>query len=132
MTAPADDWMSPAFDDAAWTSGNGGFGARDTRYGRVGTEWKTPDIWLRTDFDLPDVNFTDPQLRVFHDEDAQIYINGQLAAELPGSNAGFAFVPLTGAGRSALKQGRNTIAVHVKQTRGGQFVDVGIVDVQER
>jgi hypothetical protein len=132
MTAPADDWMSPAFDDAAWTSGNGGFGARDTRYGRVGTEWKTPDIWLRSDFDLPDVNFTDPQLRVFHDEDAQIYINGQLAAELPGSNAGFAFVPLTGAGRSALKQGRNTIAVHVKQTRGGQFVDVGIVDVQER
>ena len=60
-----------------------------------------------------------------------MYVNGQLVAELAGSNSGFAFVPLSGAGRAALRQGSNTLAVHVKQTRGGQFIDVGIVDVTE-
>jgi hypothetical protein len=131
-TAPAATWMSPSFDAAAWSTGTGGFGARDTRHARVGTEWKTPDIWLRSSFDLRDVTFASPYLRVFHDEDAQIYLNGELAAELAGSNAGFAFVPLTGAARAALHAGRNVIAVHVKQTRGGQFIDAGIVDVKER
>jgi hypothetical protein len=132
ISAPPADWVAPGFDDAAWSTGQGGFGALDTRFARVGTEWKTPDIWLRSAFDVADVAFTDPQLRVFHDEDAEIYINGQLVAELAGSNAGFAFVPFTGAARAAVQQGRNTIAVHVKQTRGGQFVDVGIVDVRDR
>ena len=69
-TAPADTWMAPAFDDTAWAAGPGGFGGRDMRYAKVGTEWKTPDIWLRRTFDLTDVAFENPQLRIFHDEDA--------------------------------------------------------------
>jgi len=133
LEAPSSSgWMSPSFDDSAWKTGESGFGARDTRFARVGTEWKTSEIWLRTAFDLSSTSFTNPQLRVFHDEDATVYINGQLAAEVPGSNSGYAFVPLTDAARAALRQGRNIIAVHVKQTRGGQFIDLGIVDVRER
>ena len=34
------------------------------------------------------------------------------------------------AGKTALKEGKNTMAVHCRQTGGGQFVDVGIVDVK--
>ena len=133
VTAPAAaDWMAPSFDDSSWSAGQAGFGARDTRFARVGTEWKTPEIWLRTAFDLPSTAFASPQLRVFHDEDASVYLNGQLVAELAGSNSGYAFVPLSAEGRAALRQGRNTLAVHVKQTRGGQFIDLGIVDVHER
>jgi hypothetical protein len=71
-------------------------------------------------------------LRVFHDDDAEVYVNGTLASTLPGANNGFAFVPLTGAGRAALREGKNTIAVHAHQNRGGQFIDVGIVDVVDR
>jgi hypothetical protein len=133
LEAPSSSgWMSPSFDDSAWKTGESGFGARDTRFARVGTEWKTSEIWLRTAFDLSSTSFTNPQLRLFHDEDATVYFNGQLAAEIPGSNSGYAFVPLTDAARAALRQGRNIIAVHVKQTRGGQFIDLGIVDVRER
>ena len=78
---------------------------------------------------MPPATLTAPHLRVFHDDDAQVYVNGMLVAELPGANAGFAYVPLTGAARAALRPGRNTIAVHCHQTRGGQFIDVGLVDV---
>jgi 3-keto-disaccharide hydrolase/glycosyl hydrolase family 2 len=128
-TAPSSTWFDLAFDDGPWQSGAGGFGAPDTRFARVGTEWKTSDIWLRRTVDLPAGNLTAPYLRVFHDDDAQIYVNGILVAELPGSNAGFAYVPLTGAARAALRPGKNTLAVHAHQIRGGQFIDVGIVDV---
>jgi len=134
-TAPGQDWMTEAFDDGAWMSGIGGFGAMDTRFAKVGTEWKTPDIWLRSTFDGPEAAPVNPHLRVFHDEDAQVYLNGRLAAELAGSNSGYAFVPLTppaGSTTPVLRPGRNIIAIHVKQTRGGQFVDAGIVDVRDR
>jgi hypothetical protein len=77
------------------------------------------------------VNLKNPYLRIFHDEDTKVYLNGTLVTELQGSNASFAFVPLTDAARSALRAGKNTIAVHTHQTRGGQFIDVGLVDVVE-
>jgi hypothetical protein len=128
-TAPGAAWFDPPFDDAAWQSGPGGFGATDTRFARVGTEWKTADIWLRRTIDVPTGPLTSPHLRVFHDDDAEVYVNGTLAATLPGNNNGFAYVPLTGAARAALRPGKNTLAVHAHQTRGGQFIDVGVVDV---
>ena len=113
----------------AWQSGPGGFGAADTQFAKVGTEWKTADIWLRRTVGFAAGPLTAPHLRIFHDDDAQVYVNGILIAELPGANGGFAYVPLTGAARAALRPGRNTIAVHCHQTRGGQFIDVGLVDV---
>ena len=120
--------MQPAFDASAWTEGPGGFGAKDTRFARVGTEWKTADIWLRRTVTLADAPPT-LQLRVFHDDDAEVYLNGVLAAKLPGANSSYAYVPLSAEARAALKKGPLVIAVHAHQTRGGQFVDVGLADV---
>jgi hypothetical protein len=129
--APAADWFQPPFDDSSWQSGAAGFGALDTRFAKVGTEWKTADIWLRRTIDLPASPAAAPYLRVFHDDDAEVYVNGVLAAKLPGANGGFQYVPLAGDARAALRAGKNTIAVHAHQVRGGQFIDVGIADVSE-
>jgi hypothetical protein len=128
---PPSNWSDSAFDDSKWMAGSSGFGAPDTRFARVGTEWKTSDIWLRRTIEIPAATLTSPHLRVFHDDDAQVYVNGTLVAELQGANSGFAYVPLSGAGREALRSGKNTLAVHAHQTRGGQFIDVGIADVTE-
>lgn len=130
-TKPPDGWFDPYFNDSSWASGLSGFGAPDTRFAHVGTPWQTSDIWLRRSVVLPST-LTSPYLRVFHDDDAEVYLNGTLVATLPGANNGFQFVPLTGAARAALRPGRNAIAVHAHQIRGGQFIDVGLVDVNDQ
>jgi hypothetical protein len=127
---PSDNWFAPGFDDAGWAAGTGGFGVKNNHFARVGTGWQTSDIWLRRTFTLPAATtLTNPHLRIYHDDDARVYVNGELVAEVPGANQSYAFVPLTGAARSALRPGPNTLAVHAHQNRGGQFIDVGIVDV---
>ena len=129
---PSGEWYSTEFADAAWQEGTGGFGAPDTPRAHVGTPWLTSDIWLRRTFDLHGSAPANPHLRIFHDEDAEVYLNGTRVASLAGYTGAYAYVPLDGAARTALHEGRNTLAVHVKQTRGGQFIDVGLVDVIER
>jgi hypothetical protein len=146
-TKPADNWAAPAFDDTAWQTGPGGFGTRSTPGAVVGTVWNTADIWLRRTFDLPvdrgpspfplDEKGTDPlasplenpALLIHHDEDAEIYINGELAAKVDGYIIYYETVDLAPAARKLLKPGKITIAVHCHQTTGGQIIDVGIVDV---
>jgi len=126
---PADDWTKPGFDDAAWKKGPGGFGTAATPGAVVGTEWKTSDVWLRREITMPDGPFRKLSLRIHHDEDAEIYINGVLAGKCPGFTSEYVEAPLTPEGAAALKPGKNTIAVHCRQTGGGQFIDVGLVDV---
>jgi hypothetical protein len=126
---PADDWTKPGFDDAAWKKGPGGFGTAATPGAVVGTEWKTSDVWLRREITMPDGPFTELCLRIHHDEDAEIYVNGVLAGKFSGFTAEYGEAPLTPEGAAAIQPGKNTIAVHCCQTRGGQFIDVGLVDV---
>ena len=130
-TAPSAEWFAPKFDDGGWSTGQGGFGVKNNHFEQVGTEWKTPDIWLRRTFELPATTLGNPYLRIYHDDDARVYVNGQLIAEVPGSNQSYAYVPFTPAARAALRRGTNTLAVHAHQNRGGQFIDVGIVDVAD-
>ncbi|MDB6030283.1 MAG: glycoside hydrolase family 2, partial [Verrucomicrobiales bacterium] len=72
-----------------------------------------------------------PRLSVHHDEDVEIYINGVLAASASGFSTTYETLALTAAGKTALKPDKNVIAVHCHQTRGGQYIDVGLVDVQQ-
>ena len=129
---PADGWEKPGFDAAGWKSGPGGFGTRGTPGAEVRTEWNTPEIWIRREFEWPQgaAAVKDPHLVVHHDEDAEVYLNGVLAARLSGYTSAYEEIPLSAEARAALKPGKNTIAVHVRQTSGGQYIDVGVADVK--
>ena len=130
--APSEGWFRADFDDRNWSSGNGGFGRPDTAHATVGTPWQTSDIWLRRKFDLPPAPLANPHLRVWHDDDAEVYLNGEKIATLPGAVSGYAYVRLEDAAKALLKSGANTLALHVKQVRGGQFADAGFVEVIEK
>jgi len=51
-------------------------------------------------------------------------------AVLEGYTTGYVLFPLDAAAAAALRAGTNTLAVHVKQTDGGQYLDVGIVRLE--
>ena len=132
LAKPADGWEKPGFDDAAWKEGPGGFGEKSTPGTSVRTDWKTPDIWLRRTFDLPAGKREGLHLAIHHDEDAEVYINGVLAGKTSGHITDYTLVAIDEAALKALREGKNTIAVHCHQTGGGQYIDVGLVEVVER
>jgi hypothetical protein len=125
---PAADWFESGFDDSGWKQGSGGFGTRGTPGAVVRTVWNTADVWLRREFTLPEGQLTNPVLSLHHDEDAEIYINGVLAAKVSGFITDYEEVPIRAEARAALRPGRNVFAVHCHQTTGGQYIDVGIVE----
>ena len=127
--APADDWFKPEFDASGWKEGPGGFGTEGTPGAVVRTEWNTSDIWLRREFAMPDGKWADLQFRLHHDEDAQIYLDGVLATRVSGFVSDYEAVPIRTRARDILKPGKHVLAVHCKQTTGGQYIDVGLIDL---
>ncbi len=127
------DWFQPGFDDSGWRVGVGGFGRRGTPGARVATPWRGSDIWIRRVFHIAaDAMPTNPALLIHHDEDVEAYINGALAAAEGGYTVRYEVRPLSAAARAALRPGRNVLAAHCRQTVGGQFIDVGLVDLGGR
>jgi hypothetical protein len=129
---PADGWEKPDFDDSAWKQGPGGLGRKDTPGAIVRTEWHTNDIWLRRTFELANTSVSGLNLRIHHDEDAEVYLNGQLVARLTGYETDYVDVELDREAPAALRAGQNVLAVHCRQTQGGQYIDVGLVDLIEK
>ena len=130
---PAGKWMTPAFDDAAWKKGRGGFGTRGTPNAVIGTIWRTPDIWLRTRFDLPQPErVLGAMLRFYHDEDVEIFLNGRRIVQRRGFVAEYIEAPLKPADLKALRPKDNLLAAHCRQTRGGQNIDVGLAVIRKK
>jgi len=126
---PADDWFAEKFDDASWKTGPGGFGTKGTPGAVVRTEWNSPEIWIRREFDLPTDAFKDLNLFFHHDEDCEVYINGQLAAKRRRNTTEYVEQPINEDARKAMRKGKNVMAIHCKQTVGGQYIDAGIVQL---
>ncbi len=125
---PGQGWEGVHFEDKGWKQGRGGFGSRETPNTKVGTEWKGNDLWLRREFIVSARPQGQLMLRIFHDEDATVFLNGQEVAKLPGHTVDYTLVELDKSAAALLKPSGNVIAIHVKQTRGGQFIDAGLLD----
>ena len=126
-TNPGSNWFETTFDDSAWSAGLSPFGAGTN----ARTSWTTSDIWIRRSFTLTGVTadqLQDLRLWLFHDEDADVYINGKLATIAPGYNHGYEEWAILPEGLAALKTDGtpNVIAIHCKQTIGGQDIDCGM------
>jgi len=131
VEAPGADCGTPGYDDSAWAVGRAGFGRHDTPSARVGTPWESSDIWLRRTFRLDAVPSGEVRLLIHHDEDAKVYLNGQLAADLSEYTQDYVLMPMAQGARNALRAGPNTIAVHCRQTALGQYIDCGLVVVAD-
>jgi hypothetical protein len=127
---PADGWYEAEFDASGWQEAPGGFGTKGTPGAVVRTDWSSADIWLRREFTLPEGKWSDLQLRLHHDDDAEIYVNGVLAGRISGYSIDYELVPMRWRAQATLKPGKNLFAVHCRQTSGGQYIDVGLVELR--
>ncbi|MXV50997.1 DUF4965 domain-containing protein [Pedobacter sp. HMF7647] len=121
-TDPGSGWESPGFDDSKWKTGMAPYGD-----GSATTQWRTKEIWLRREFDLSSTEFEKVNLKIRHDDNAEVYLNGEKIYDCECFNGKFIYVPLSDAGLKKLKTGKNVLAIHVTNTGGGQWIDAGLV-----
>jgi hypothetical protein len=133
---PADGWEQAAFDDSAWKAAPGGFGEKSTPGSVVRTEWKTPDIWLRRTVEIPAEKFNSLGIAIHYDEESEIYLNGILIGKTVGYTTDYTTISIDDdvlkKALAASKNGKHTLAVHCRQTGGGQYIDVGLVEIVEQ
>lgn len=131
LTAPPEGWTGKEFDDSGWRSAPGGFGSEGTPGAIVRTDWRSHDIWLRREFDLPTEALGRLQqvaLRIHHDEDAEIYLNGVEVQRVQRWTSGYVELPLNESALGQLRAGKNLLAIHCRQESGGQYIDAGLVE----
>lgn len=122
-------WTNTNFNDASWSQGEAGFGTSVPNMKYPKTRWATSDIWMRKEFtanmskdDVKNLVFV-----IYHDEDAEIYLNGKEVMTFKGYITNYTMVSFPPQAVEAFNpKGRNVLAVHVHQTTGGQYIDVGI------
>jgi len=128
--SPPTGWQAPEFDDSAWAEGKAGFGVPGTPGAVVGTVWNTPEIWLRRQIEIPAGSYTALSFWIHHDEDVEVYVDGVRALKLSSYTTSYEPRQPLAAAKDKLTPGKHQLAVHVRQTGGGQYIDLGLVDIQ--
>lgn len=121
--APDAAWMTEGFNDAAWAEARAPFGTIN----HPRTRWTTDNIWLRRTFEWDGLALKTAALVIFHDETTEVYVNGQQIWSRGGFNNAYESFEVTPTLRKALKPGRNTLAIHTRQTGGGQYIDLALL-----
>ena len=122
--------MARDFDDREWKQGPGGFGTRGTPGAEVRTVWNGPEIWLRRDIFIPDAEAgADPSDSACCSTTTRTPRSTSTACSRPAPEAtpsDYQPVRIRPEALKALKPGKNVLAVHCRQTSGGQYIDVGL------
>lgn len=123
---PPADWSAVGFraEQAGWQQGLAGFGTAAPGV-QARTVWTGREIWLQTTFGLETIPKS-VLLHLYHDEDAEIYLNGQPVLQVGSHVSDYQKIQASPAFMAALQTGRNVLSVHVRQTAGAQFFDMGI------
>ncbi|WP_158795539.1 glutaminase family protein [Pedobacter sp. L105] len=120
---PAKGWEQPGAAGQAWKMGYSPFG--DDR-APAGTKWTGKDLFIRKQFQVSALPKGKLFLKLYQDDDAQVYLNGKEIANVTGATGNYVMIPLTGAAKSAIKMGVNVLAIHCLNTGGGAWLDAGI------
>ncbi|MFT4024595.1 MAG: DUF4965 domain-containing protein [Flavihumibacter sp.] len=116
-TAPGGDWMQPGYNTSGWAASRAPY-----------TEWKSRDIWVRRSFDTDAAGVGKLYLKLRHDDDVEVFINGDQVYATKGVAGKYFYLPLTDAVTGKLKKTGNLLAIHVTNTGGEAWLDAGIVE----
>lgn len=123
---PADNWQSLSYDDKDWSSGEGPF--LKPFFDNGGTKWDTREIWVRRNFVVNDPGFKNLSLVLKHDDGGEVYLNGKEIYRFDAVISRYQYIELTDLLRKNLKKGDNVLAMHVTNTGGDAYADMGLVE----
>jgi len=127
LSHPTGDWTQMHFSDFNWRKGEAAFGTEGMP--NLTTLWNTKDIWIRRE-----VNLTSDELqqalflKYSHDDVFELYINGKKVVDTGYSSRNDVLLPLSKEIQKALVKGKNIIAAHCENQKGGGYVDFGMFE----
>jgi len=124
-TKPTEGWQNLSYNETNWKNGKAPFSSNEKR---AGTLWNSADLWVRRTFDLNKTDFNKVFLKLMHDDNIEVYLNGTEVYQHTGWTHKYEYIPLDNA---KLKKGKNILAIHIANTAGGAFLDAGIVNEPE-
>lgn len=123
--APSGDWTAASYDDGGWKEGQAPF-SDDKDAAK--TLWKSKDLWMRRTFTLDRPQFNKLFLALNHDDNIEVYLNGERVYSCECWNHKAEHIPVEDAIKQKLVTGRNVLAIHCANTAGGAFLDVGLLN----
>jgi hypothetical protein len=124
-TTPAQNWAEANFDGAGWKTGTAPFSDDESI---TKTPWKSKNIWVRRTFTYSKSAINKLCLKLHHDDDAEVYLNGEKIYTGPGANSDLQYFTLPDEVVNKLKDGENVLAMHCTNTGGGAWIDAGLSD----
>ena len=122
---PGNGWMNADYNAAGWKKGIAPFGDNKSI---SKTMWLTKDLWVRREFNLTGTDFNKLFLKLQHDDDVSVYLNGEVVYDTKGFTGKFIYLPISNEIKNKLHKGKNLLAVHVHNNVGGSWLDAGIVE----
>ncbi len=124
-TKPAADWTAINYNDKSWNTAVGPAGSEPSQ---AKTPWKKDEIWVRRSFNLPAVSSNKMFLKIRHDDNATVYLNGKEIYSKDKLEGKFIYIPIDGATKALLRVGDNVLAIYAKNTGGPSYLDGGLVE----
>ncbi|MDB5025644.1 MAG: hypothetical protein JWP78_3399 [Mucilaginibacter sp.] len=125
-TKPADGWVWQQFNDDSWHTGQAPFSDQKAN---AKTSWTSKNIWMRRTFALDHINIDRLLLKLHHDDNVEVYLNGEMVYTKEGWTSDFELIQLSDAIRNKLKKEGNILAIHCANTAGGAYLDAGLVEL---
>ncbi|WP_339882325.1 glutaminase family protein [Polaribacter vadi] len=121
---PFSGWEKINYKSSDWKKGEAPFSDDESK---AKTVWKTNELWVRRSFNLEHRNFKNLYLKLRHDDDIIVYLNGHKIYETTGWLHDFKYIQIEDSIFKKLNSKDNVLAIHIKNTAGGQWLDAGLV-----
>ncbi|WP_245897196.1 DUF5127 domain-containing protein [Hymenobacter nivis] len=119
---PVAGWKRPALANSmGWKTGPAPFKSEP---GRPGTAWTGRDVWVRRKANLAGAFV----VLLWHDDNAEVYLNGVLLTKRAGADGQCDHIDVPAAGRAALCQGDNVLALNCANPQSGAHLDAGLYE----
>lgn len=118
---PEAGWENNSYNDNSWKKAEAPFGDDNS----AKTKWNSDELYFRRTFDVDNVSATKKYLKLNHDDNVIVYLNGKIIYKKNGWVSDYIYVPIE---EGILKTGKNVLAIHCKNTAGGRHLDAGLVE----